>query len=163
MSWGCRKSDTRTTPKWCHFRERGLRTKTQGLVLSDLASIGATGFEPATSASRTQRSTRLSHAPQRRAKPVILATAAHGSTATGHKLPLRPRHPEVRFPPDTRRRAAGHGYPATWPPPRCCETPPGCHGPAGTGDPGQGLPSSHPACRAATRGCHGSPPRCAAP
>ena len=27
------------------------------------AKIGATGFEPATSASRTQRSTRLSHAP----------------------------------------------------------------------------------------------------
>ena len=31
--------------------------------ISKLKKIGATGFEPATSASRTQRSTKLSHAP----------------------------------------------------------------------------------------------------
>jgi NhaP-type Na+/H+ or K+/H+ antiporter len=35
--------------------------KSRLLTLSNL--IGATGFEPATSASRTQRSTKLSHAP----------------------------------------------------------------------------------------------------
>ena len=34
----------------------------QGLTASHLI-VGATGFEPATSASRTQRSTKLSHAP----------------------------------------------------------------------------------------------------
>ena len=37
----------------------------QPLHVKRLRLIGVTGFEPATSASRTQRSTRLSYAPRR--------------------------------------------------------------------------------------------------
>ena len=37
--------------------------KIKKLMEHELFLIGATGFEPATSASRTQRSTKLSHAP----------------------------------------------------------------------------------------------------
>ena len=40
-------------------KEKSLET----LIFQAFLIIGATGFEPATSASRTQRSTKLSHAP----------------------------------------------------------------------------------------------------
>ena len=40
------------------------KTKNTGFIEHDVfQKVGATGFEPATSASRTQRSTKLSHAP----------------------------------------------------------------------------------------------------
>ena len=56
-----------TTDKWYTIitkdykkeKEKSLET----LIFQAFLIIGATGFEPATSASRTQRSTKLSHAP----------------------------------------------------------------------------------------------------
>ena len=56
-----------TTDKWYTIitkdykkeKEKSLET----LIFQAFLIVGATGFEPATSASRTQRSTKLSHAP----------------------------------------------------------------------------------------------------
>lgn len=42
---------------------RGIKKQAENFDFCLLFQIGATGFEPATSASRTPRSTKLSHAP----------------------------------------------------------------------------------------------------
>ena len=69
------------------------KTPANAGVLLTIKMVGATGFEPATSWSRTKRSTRLSHAP---------LIKCHRSRALYH--------------PDTRRRAAWSGTPRACPP-----------------------------------------------
>ena len=65
----------------------GADTKKPGKTLGfpGFSEVGATGFEPATSASRTQRSTRLSHAPF----VLVLFRTNSADGAAGHIHPLR--------------------------------------------------------------------------
>ena len=55
-----RRSCRSSAKDWCQTRKSPPPGSTGGFLSRQ---VGATGFEPATSASRTQRSTRLSHAP----------------------------------------------------------------------------------------------------
>ena len=66
--------------------------------------VGATGFEPATSWSRTKRATKLRYAPvqvEARMVPATAATATNGQAESG---PKAPQHPSCRTPTSPRRR-----------------------------------------------------------